>query len=79
MLKKIVLWLRALHVLLKIYERKLICVLMFAVVLRMLLNGVIGQMNHPIFEVFGCEVFGGGANVPFFIPKAAEVSIDCGY
>lgn len=40
----------------------------------MFLNCIIGQMDHSILQIFGCELLGSSANIAFFVPVASKVS-----
>lgn len=39
----------------EIRKRKFISILVLPIILRVLLNSVVGEMDHPILQVFGRE------------------------
>jgi hypothetical protein len=74
-----VVWSGRLDILLKIGKAQFICIFVLAVVLGVFLDGIVGEMDHSVLEVFGCEFLGGCADVALLVPVGSEVAIEGGH
>jgi hypothetical protein len=52
---------------LKFFIAHLVSRFKLAVVIRLLLNGVIGEMDHPVRQVLDAVFIASGAQITFFI------------
>ena len=64
------------NVFIEIRKRKFICILVLAIILRVLLDSVVGEMDHPILQVFCCEFLRSSSNVPFLVPVAPQIAVE---
>lgn len=53
---------------LKIGEGNFVGRLILTILLELLLNGIVGQVHHFIFDVLDGELFGASSNIAFFVP-----------
>ena len=47
---------------------KFVAVFILAIILWLFLDGIIGQVNQPILQIFQCELFATRPDVPLLIP-----------
>ena len=65
-------------VFLKIREAEFIGIFEFAVAFRLFLNGVVGEVDELVVELFERELLAGGADVAVLVPIGLDVALDAG-
>lgn len=64
------------EVLLKLVVRKFVAILKLAVAVIFDLNGIVGEVDKLIFEIFQIKYLGACANIAFFVPEKFGNSLD---
>lgn len=56
--------------------RQFVCILKLAIIIRVLLNSVIGQMNELVAQVLHTELLARGSQIAILVEIAYQVSVD---
>ena len=73
---KITFYIDCVKILLKFDVAEFVSAFVFSIVIKLLLDSIVGQMHIPVGDILACEFFARGSQIALLVVVALKVSID---